>query len=113
MGVPAYCVPAYCLRRHLPSTTNRVATNLGANYSKLINDALQRLSYDAEVYRPELARTTFLKAQLLEKMGKVQKANVAYKVSGRLRAEVIPDDKRDVKSLAMKDFDDIVTFWTR
>ncbi|KAI0447529.1 hypothetical protein F4803DRAFT_573382 [Xylaria telfairii] len=80
---------------------------------KLINDALQRLSYDAEVYRPELARTTFLKAQLLEKMGKVQKANVAYRVVGRLRAEVVPNDKRDVKSLTMKDFDDIVTYWTR
>lgn len=79
----------------------------------MINGALQSWSYDVEVYRPELARTTFLKARLLEKMGKTQKANVAYKVAGRLRAEVVPTDRRDVKSLAMKDFDEIVTFWTR
>ncbi|KAI8951758.1 hypothetical protein F4801DRAFT_543348 [Xylaria longipes] len=79
---------------------------------KMINEALQTWSYDAEVYRPELARTTFLKAQLLETIGKAQKANVAYKVAGRLRAKIVPSDKRDVRALSMKDFDNIVPFWT-
>lgn len=78
----------------------------------MINSALQTWSYDPEVYRPELARTTFLKAQLLETIGKTQKANVAYRVAGRLRAEIVPDDKRAVRTLSMKDFDDIVPFWT-
>ncbi|KAJ8130476.1 hypothetical protein O1611_g3151 [Lasiodiplodia mahajangana] len=79
----------------------------------MINDALCSWGYDAEVYRPEIARTTFLKAQVLEKMGAAQEANAAYEVAGRLRMGVVPDDKRDVKSLTMKDFDAIVIFWTR
>lgn len=79
----------------------------------MINEALRSWSYDVDVYLPELARTSFLKARLLEKMGKDQTANLTYKVAGQLKAEVVPSDKRDVKSLAMKDFDEIVTFWTR
>ncbi|KAI1121517.1 P-loop containing nucleoside triphosphate hydrolase protein [Nemania abortiva] len=80
---------------------------------KTITEALHIWRYDAEVYRPELARTTFLNAQVLEKMGKTQEADSAYKVAGQLRKEVVPTDNRDVKNLAMKDFDAIVTFWTR
>ncbi|KAI0454274.1 hypothetical protein F5B21DRAFT_524948 [Xylaria acuta] len=80
---------------------------------KMVNEALQSWSYDVEIYRPELARTTFLKAQLYDTIGKIQKANMAYKVAGRLRAEVVSGDKRDVRSLTMKDFDEIVPFWSR
>ena len=79
----------------------------------MINQALQSWSYDAEIYRPELARTTFLKAILMEKLGKPQKAKVAFKVAARLRAEVVPEDKRDVQSLSTEDFDSIVMFWNR
>ncbi|KAI0403726.1 hypothetical protein F4802DRAFT_607964 [Xylaria palmicola] len=103
--------------REIPRSKHRLAEYLmrAHHYEeaiKLINGALQTWSYDTEVYRPELARTTFLKAKLLETIGKTQKANVAYKVAGRLRAEIVPDDKRDVRALSMKDFDEIVPFWT-
>ncbi|KXX76299.1 putative UDP-N-acetylglucosamine--peptide N-acetylglucosaminyltransferase SEC [Madurella mycetomatis] len=79
----------------------------------MINEALRVWSYDAEVYKPELARTTFLKAHLLEQLGKTQKANVAFKVAARLRAEVAPKDKRDIRSLEPRDFDCMLAFWSR
>ncbi len=79
----------------------------------MINAALQTWSYDAEVYKPELARTTFLKAKLLDQLGKTQKAGIAFKVAARLRKELVPEDKRDVKELAPDDFDRLVAFWSR
>ncbi|KAI0858271.1 hypothetical protein F4860DRAFT_486771 [Xylaria cubensis] len=79
----------------------------------MINEALKIWSYDAMVYKPELARTTFLKARLLEQLGKTQKANIAFKVVQRLRADVVPNDKRDVRSLEPQDFDCLLAFWSR
>lgn len=79
----------------------------------MTNAALQTWSYDAETYKPELARTTFLKARLLEELGKTHKATVAFKVAARLRAEIVPGDKRDVGSLRPEDFDCLLAFWSR
>lgn len=82
-------------------------------YSTIINDALKIWSYDADVYKPELARTTFLKKTLLEKLGQTQKAAVAMKVACRLRNELVPQDRRDPADLTAEDFDSLVTFWSR
>lgn len=45
-------------------------------------------------------------------MGKLQKASIAYRVAARLRKEITKED-RDLKSLMMEDFDNIVAFWCR
>jgi hypothetical protein len=81
--------------------------------SIMINEAIQAWSHDINVYQPELARTMFLKAQVFEKIGKTQKAKMAYKVAARSRAAVVPGDNRDVRGLRMSDFDMNVPFWTR
>ena len=85
----------------------------GHRFSTMINAALQSWSYDAEVYAPEIARTTFLKALLLQELGKTLKANVAFNVAKRLRAKIAPKDKRDVRTLTVQDFDELVIHWSK
>ncbi|OQE22153.1 hypothetical protein PENFLA_c013G10931 [Penicillium flavigenum] len=77
-----------------------------------INGALEIWSVDPNAHKNEIARTTFLKGNLLATMGKMQKASIAFRVACRLRKEITKED-RDLKSLTPKDFDDIVAFWAR
>lgn len=80
----------------------------------MINKALECWNYDPEVYKPEIARTTFLKAKLMRRLGKEQKASVALKVACRLRRDLVPlADDRDASLLNFEDFDVLVTFWSR
>lgn len=64
-----------------------------------------------DVYNPELARTTFLKAMVLLQSSNTSEANVVFKVAGRLRGELVPDDRTNIADLTMQDFDSLVTFW--
>lgn len=79
----------------------------------MINAALQAWSFYPEIFKPELARTTRLKANLLQQLGQTTKAKVAFKVAGRLRAELVPDDKRDIGSLEDSDFESLLLFLAR
>jgi hypothetical protein len=80
-----------------------------------INSALGYWSHDTETYRPDLARSTLLKARLMETMGRDEKAKVAYKVAGRLWLQLARGgkDKRDVRSLQNEDFDPYMMFYHR
>ncbi|KAJ5796517.1 uncharacterized protein N7518_005057 [Penicillium psychrosexuale] len=78
----------------------------------MINDALGIWSVDSNAHKNEIARTTFLKGNLLAAMGKMQKASIALRVACRLRKEITEED-RLLKNLTMKDFDEIVAFWAR
>ncbi|KAM0806780.1 putative Tetratricopeptide repeat domain-containing protein [Seiridium cardinale] len=78
----------------------------------MINSALDIWSVDPSAHKNEIARTTFLKGKLFMAMGKSQKASIAFKVASRLRKEITKQD-RDVKSLTIEDFNEIVAFWTR
>lgn len=66
-----------------------------------------------DVYKPELARTTFLKARVLLQSGNTSEANVVFKVAGRLRGKLVRDDRTNIADLTMQDFDSLVTFWSR
>ncbi|RDW79835.1 hypothetical protein BP6252_04473 [Coleophoma cylindrospora] len=78
----------------------------------MINGALEIWSVDPNAHKNEIARTTFFKGKLFEAMGKMQKASIALRVACRLRKEITKED-RDVKSLTIGDFDEIVAFWAR
>lgn len=80
--------------------------------SVMINDALEIWSVDSNAHKNEIARTTFLKGKLLSAMGKMQKASIAFRVACRLRKEITKED-RDLNSLTMIEFDEIVAFWAR
>ncbi|KAE8379026.1 tetratricopeptide repeat domain-containing protein [Aspergillus bertholletiae] len=78
----------------------------------MINGALDIWSVDPTAHKNEIARSTFLKGKIFETTGKIQKASISLRVACRLRKEITGED-RDVKSLAMEDFDEIVAFWAR
>lgn len=78
----------------------------------MINRALDIWSVDPAAHKNEIARTTFLKGKLFEATGKEQKASIALGIACRLRKEITKED-RDLKSLTLKDFDEIVAFWAR
>lgn len=82
------------------------------SFSAMINEALDIWSVDPSAHKNEIARTTFMKGKLFEATGKTQKASIALRVACRLRKEITKDD-RDVTSLTMCDFDELVAFWAR
>jgi hypothetical protein len=65
------------------------------------------------VYRNEIARTSFLKAKLLAKMGENEQSETALREATRLRAELVPNSSKPVRELVEEDFDQLVTFWSR
>jgi hypothetical protein len=78
----------------------------------MMNRALEIWSVDPSAHKNEIARTTFLKGKVLAAMDKMEKVSIALKVACRLRKEITKED-RDVDSLMMEDFDQIVAFWAR
>ncbi len=78
----------------------------------MINGALDIWSVDPGAHKNEIARTTFLKGELFGATGNTMKASIALKVAVRLRKE-ITGEERDERTLAMGDFDEIVSFWAR
>ncbi|KAE8309255.1 hypothetical protein BDV41DRAFT_580688 [Aspergillus transmontanensis] len=101
--------------------TTSVAHKIAEHFSRMgrseeaismLNGALSIWSVDPIAHKNEIARSTFIKGKVLETTGKMQKASINLKVACRLSNEIAEED-RDVKSLATKDFDGIVAFWTR
>jgi hypothetical protein len=68
---------------------------------------------DREVYRPEIARTTFLKAKVLFRKNDVKDATEAFKEAANLRRKTKYAAAKDDRDLVEDDFDDLVTFWSR
>lgn len=50
---------------------------------------------------------------VLLQSGNTSEANVVFKVAGRLRGELVRDDRTNIADLTMQDFDSLVTFWSR
>jgi hypothetical protein len=65
------------------------------------------------VYRNEIARTTFLKAQLLSQMDEKQAAQEALDRATELYAELRPRSSKASRMLEEADFDQLVCFWSR
>ncbi|KAK4251422.1 hypothetical protein C7999DRAFT_37745 [Corynascus novoguineensis] len=67
----------------------------------MMNAALECWTMNADLFQPELARTTWVKAKVLQTLGESMKANLAFKVAGRIRAKLVPEDRRDALGLEM------------
>lgn len=78
----------------------------------MLNGALDIWSVDPNAHKNEIARSMFLKAKLFKSIGKSQKASIALRVAGRLRKEITKQD-RDLATLLIADFDDVIAFWCR
>lgn len=68
---------------------------------------------DREVYRPEIARTSFLKAKVLFKRNDFKSATDAFKEAANLRRKVKHAITKGDRDLVEEDFDELVTFWSR
>ena len=64
-------------------------------------------------YGPEIARTTFLKARLREAQGNWAEAQILREQAAILREKIREAPEVAIKDLEEKDFDELVTFWSR
>lgn len=78
----------------------------------LIDQALKVWSTNEQVYKPELARTSFLKARVLFQQGD-KRALELFRDAVRLRTSIPKVKSKPDRDLEEKDFDDLVTFWSR
>lgn len=78
-----------------------------------INQALKVWTVDKVTYQPEIARTSFLKGKLLDKMGSHDEAVGWFRDAFDLRRRLVPGDEKRIEGLEEDDFDELVTFWSR
>lgn len=69
-------------------------------------------SADESSYRPEIARTTFLKAKVVMALDREMEAAALYHkaLASRKRLTIQPQKH---EQLGEADFDELVTFWSR
>jgi hypothetical protein len=70
-------------------------------------------SVDRRSYRPEIARTSFLKYRLCELQGDNVGATLPLKSAIELLEEIIGALEKPAGELEEADFDELVTFWSR
>lgn len=70
-------------------------------------------SVDRKIYKPEIARTSFLKKKLLELQGDDADASIALSTAIELWEETTGSAVKKANELKEADFDDLVTFWSR
>lgn len=85
---------------------------------KLVDQALSIWNTDKAVYKPEIARTTFLKSKIF-----YCRSLVGQTVDGQdLRLfddavaafnDLVPGNRKSPEDLAEKDFDNLVMFWSK
>ena len=78
-----------------------------------IDQALSIWQYASDTFRPEIARTTYLKATLLRLLGKEMRANVFLKKACSLRRECMPAINKPDAAFTVADFTEPVTFQSR
>ena len=79
----------------------------------LIERALKVWSADPEIYRPEIARTTLLKSQVLRQKEDPRDALPLMRDAAAMRRSIPGQDPKDDDELMEDDFDQLVTFWSR
>lgn len=67
----------------------------------MLNAALECWTLNADLFQLELARTTWVKAKLLETLGETMKA------------KLVPGDRRNVRDMADEDFDKLLEYRSR
>ena len=80
---------------------------------KLIDQALKVWRTNKPVYKPELARTSFLKARVLFQQKDDKRASELFKEAVKLRNSIPNVKSKPDRDLEEKDFDNLVTFWSR
>lgn len=79
----------------------------------LLDQALKVWGGDRAVYKPEIARTTFLKSKLAQLQGDTVEAANLFSQALQLRNEIPWAQAKDADELQESDFDSLVAFWSR
>ncbi|KAI9794810.1 MAG: hypothetical protein M1816_002938 [Peltula sp. TS41687] len=79
----------------------------------LIDQALKVWGADRTIYKPEIARSSFLKAKILYHLGEEKKASELLKEASTARRELKRSSKKQDGDLIEEDFDELVTFWSK
>lgn len=83
------------------------------NHRTMINKALDVFK-SGPYHKPEVARSTFKKSQILRKQqGRGGEAEEALVASVQLRKELLPKASKPVEELTDEDFDTMPIFWSR
>lgn len=81
--------------------------------SALIEQALKTWRTDKPSFIPEIARTTFLKAQYAALAANPVQKRQLLEEAADLRSIIEPEDGRPAEELKTEDFDELVAFWSR
>lgn len=93
----------------LPLASLKSSANV---YSKHLDQALKVFLY-RPWFKNEKARTSFQKGKLLESVGRHSEAKPYLREAGAIYRELCPEDPKKREDLTMKDFDELVMFWSR
>jgi hypothetical protein len=83
------------------------------NHSALLDQALKVWNADESLFRNEIARTSFLKAKVLRRLGKDGLALTYHYKATTLRGHILKSSTVEDTDLVEDDFDRLVTFWSR
>jgi hypothetical protein len=97
------------------SHTNTYNAGIQADHARrtLIRQALRTWRLKENVFSPEIARTTFLGARVIMRAGDSREAAELFKKARNLRNTIVGAQKKGDSSLREKDFDELVTFFSR
>ena len=79
---------------------------------EVIDQALAIWNANRVVYKPEIARSSFLKAKILHHAGLLEDASSLFKEAANARRELAADKQKLDRDLVEDDFNDLVTFWS-
>jgi len=80
--------------------------------SQLLEQSI-KVYRDIRWYKPQAARSSFMKGRLLIAMGNIVEGDAQLKRAMELRREIVPDDHRTVDQLTDQDFDELVWYYSR
>ncbi|KAK0622079.1 hypothetical protein B0T17DRAFT_509362 [Bombardia bombarda] len=79
----------------------------------LLLDQSLKVYGDIRWYKPQTARSAFMKGNLLKRLGNTIEGEALLAQAMQLRSEIVPDDKRTADQLSDVDFDKEVYYYSR
>jgi len=84
-----------------------------ANHQSQLLEQSIKVYRDIRWYKPQAARSAFMKGRLLKVMGNTVEGDAQLARAMELRREIVPDDRRTVDQLTDHDFDELVWYYSR
>ncbi|KIW74479.1 hypothetical protein Z517_12419 [Fonsecaea pedrosoi CBS 271.37] len=107
-------IAQHLLRHSNLNRENRASSKTHLEQAReVIDQALGIWGTHQATYRPELARSSFLKAKILHRAGAVDDASALFKYAAKSWRELSAGANKPDRDLTEEDFDELVTFWSK